>query len=121
MTGGILVVVQREWNGWRTALASLDDLEDIRWLQPDGAPRPLIHAYLLCTRLQSGDLPHDCDASSGPHRLLVCVLKCHTAPGVFEALSSRASEGGLDGKPRPFANDCTAGPDGEELRSAPAV
>jgi hypothetical protein len=89
---GSLVVVQREWNGWRTALTRLVDLEHVHWLQPSGAPRRLIHAYVPCTKLQSGNIPHECDEPSAPHRLLVCILKCHTAPGVFEALSRDADD-----------------------------
>jgi hypothetical protein len=89
---GSLVVVQCEWNGWRTALARLGDLEDVHWLQPSGAPRRLIHAYVPCTKLQSGNLSHVCDAATVPHRLRVCILKCHIAPGVFEALARGADD-----------------------------
>jgi hypothetical protein len=38
----------------------------------------------------SGDVPHECGAEKSPHRLLVCVLKCHTAASVFEELVRRA-------------------------------
>ena len=100
---GTMVVVQREWNGWRTASARLSDLQSIHWLQPNGAPRPLIHAYIPCTKLQTGEIPHDCDVKSVPHRLLVCVLKCHTAPVVFAVLSHLASERGLEVRARPLA------------------
>ena len=89
-----LIVVQTEWKGWRTATARLTDLEKVHWFQPSGAPRPLIHAYVRCTNLQSGDLSHDCQSASGPHELLVCVLKCHTSPSVFEELSRLASKAG---------------------------
>ena len=89
------VVVQREWNGWRTGMALLNDLHDIHWHQPPGAPRPLIHAYLSCSQLQSGNLPHDCEQRSAPHQLLVCLLKSHTAPWVFEDLARRASDAGM--------------------------
>jgi hypothetical protein len=85
-----LVVVQADWNGWRTATARLADLEDVRWLQPPGAPRPLIHASIECTKLVSRHVLHDCDPSSAPHAIVVCVLKCHTAPKVYEALSRHA-------------------------------
>jgi hypothetical protein len=85
------IVVQKEWNGWRTATARLSDLENVHWFQPSGAPRPLIHAYIRCSSLQSGPLAHDCHASSGAVHLLVCVLKSHTAPAVFQELSVRAS------------------------------
>jgi hypothetical protein len=87
--GDALVVVQREWNGWRTAMARVSDLEDIHWSQPSGAPRPLLHAHIRCTEGLSGAIPHDCDATS-PHYILVCLLKCHTSPGVYEDLSRRA-------------------------------
>jgi hypothetical protein len=85
-----LVVVQREWNGWRTGMVQLADLEDVHWSQPTGAPRPLIHAYVCCNMITSGDIPHDCQPAGSPHKVLVCLLKCHTAPCVFEELSRRA-------------------------------
>lgn len=92
-----LVVVQAEWDGWRTALVLLADLEDVQWLQPSGAPHPVIHAYVSCTNLRSGDLQHECDRTSAPHQLLVCVLKSHVTPSVFEELARRASERGAGG------------------------
>ena len=88
------VVVHREWNGWRTAIVTLTDLQDVRWLQPNGAPRALIHACVSCSKLLSGDLQHDCDQASAPHRLLVCVLKRHAASDVFEKLARLASKAG---------------------------
>jgi hypothetical protein len=87
-----LVVVQPEWNGWRTAVARMVDLEDIHWFQPKGAIRPLIHAYVRCTTLLSGDIPHECSSTGIPHRLHVCILKRHTSTWVFEMLSRLASE-----------------------------
>ena len=89
-----LIVVQREWSGWRTGMVPLGNLKEIRWFQPTGAPRPLIHAYVSCTDIHSGDLQHDCELTSAPHRLLVCVLKSHTAPSVFNELARRASRSG---------------------------
>jgi hypothetical protein len=86
-----LVVVQRDWNGWRKAMAPLAALEGVHWHQPPGAPRPLIHAYVTCDALVSGDGPHECVDGSTPHRLLVCLLKCHIAPLVYEVLSARAN------------------------------
>lgn len=85
----MLVVVQREWNGWRKALAPLGSLEDVHWHQPQGAPKPLLHGYVSCRSLMSGDVPHDCDGTT-PHRLLVCVLRQHTVPSLFDLLASRA-------------------------------
>jgi hypothetical protein len=86
----ILIPVQREWNGWRTAAVRLGDLQEVHWLQPGGALVPLIHGYVVCRSFVSGDLPHDCTLSPAPHRLLVCVLKKHIAPAAYHELSRRA-------------------------------
>ena len=87
----LLVVVQSEWNGWQKAMAPLSALEEVHWHQPAGAPRPLIHAYTTCHALVSGSVPHDCAGAGQPHRLLVCVLKSHTAPVAFQHLVARAT------------------------------
>jgi len=84
------VVVQREWNGWRTATARMTELEDLHWYHPEGAPRPLLHGYVSCRALTHGVLQHDCDGMT-PHWLLVCVLKCHTAAPVFDNLVALAA------------------------------
>lgn len=86
-----LVVVQRAWSEWRTALVRVSDLEDVHWFRPAGAVRPLIHAYVWCDRVVSGRLSHDCTKSPCPHRVLVCLLKSHTTGCVFEELSRRAN------------------------------
>jgi hypothetical protein len=86
-----LVVVQRAWSEWRTALVRLGDLEDVHWFRPAGAIRPLIHAYVWCDAVVSGRLSHDCTKSPCPHRVLVCLLKSHTGGSVFEELAHRAN------------------------------
>ena len=86
----ILVVVQRDWNGWRKAMAPLSMLEGVHWRQPQGAPRPLVHAYVHCNTFVSGDVAHECTEGIA-HRLLVCVLKCHTAPSVYDQLVAQAN------------------------------
>jgi hypothetical protein len=96
-----LVVVQREWDGWRTAQVRLADLEDVHWFQPTRAPRPLIHAFVLCSSVVSGEVPHDCRQTPAPHRLLVCVLKTHTAPGIYAQLSALANARVLNGGATP--------------------
>ena|SRR6476660_9041560 len=88
---GALVVVQRAWSEWRTALVHVTDLEDVHWFRPAGAVRPLIHGYVWCDRVVSGRLSHDCTKSPCPHRVLVCLLKSHTTGSVFEELSRRAN------------------------------
>ena len=88
-----LVRVQSRWDDWRTALVRPGDLTDVHWRWAAGAPRPLIHAYVSCTQLAAGELPHDCEAISRPHRLLVCLLKSHASTRVFEYFSHRAGIG----------------------------
>jgi len=85
-----MVSVQSDWNGWRTAMARVGDLDDVHWRQPPGAPRPLIHAIISCDRFHSGELDHQCGLTGAPHRLLVCILKSHTALPIFEQLCARA-------------------------------
>ena len=85
-----MVAVQSDWNGWRTAMVRFGDLQNVHWRQPPGAPRPLIHAIVSCDRFQPGELDHQCGLTGPPHRLLVCILKSHTALPIFEQLSARA-------------------------------
>ena len=87
-----LIAVQTMWNGWRTALVRVGDLENLHWFQPIGAPRALLHAELPCTALRSGSVPHQCDPASRPHRLMVCVIKSHVTASIFESLASQAGE-----------------------------
>ena len=70
-----LIRVQTEWNGWRSAEVRLNDLHDVHWFQPDRAPRPMIHGYISCASIVDGDIPHDCELTAGPHRLLVCYAE----------------------------------------------
>jgi hypothetical protein len=90
-----LVVVQSDWSSCRTAMARLEDLRDIHWSQPNGAPRRLIHASVRCDKVVSGEIAHDCHVTPPPHDLVICVLKSHTAPCVFEELSQRADRAGI--------------------------
>ena len=87
-----LIAVQTMWNGWRTALVRVGDLENLHWFQPVGAPRALLHAELPCTALRSGSVPHQCDPLTRPHRLMVCVIKSHVTAVIFEALATLAGE-----------------------------
>ena len=96
----VLVTVQGEWNGWQTAFVPFCDLQDIHWFQPARAPRSLIHAYVPCTSLVEGDIPHDCNRSPAPHRLLVCVLRCHSTGPVYAELVRHA-----DGETMPQAGE----------------
>src|SRR4051812_16871122 len=89
-----LVQVQSDWDGWQTGEVRLSDLDGIHWHQPRRAPRPLLHGYVSCASIVTGNIPHDCDLSAGPHRLLVCILKSHTVRGAYLELARRAGGSG---------------------------
>lgn len=108
----VLIRVHAEWNGWLNAEVRMDDLQDVRWIQPNHAPHPIVHADVSCSSLATGHLGHACDPQSVPHRVLVCVLKRHVMSEVYAELARRA-----DGQARP-ANV----PGGSQLSTpAPAI
>jgi hypothetical protein len=86
-----LISIQREWNSWRTAQVRVSALESIHWHQPSGAPKPLLHGYVSCEEILAGEIEHECGGRPR-HRLLVCVLKSHTACSVYATLATRADE-----------------------------
>ena len=88
----MLIRVQSEWDGWRNAEVRLGDLRGVHWFQPTRAPHALVHGYIACSDIVIGDIPHDCDRRSVPHRLLVCILKRHTIATVYTELARRADE-----------------------------
>lgn len=90
----LLITVQPDWSDWRTAQVRFRDLDEVAWLQPPGAPRPLIHGYVPCSQVASGTLAHDCDGRAS-HRVLVCVLKSHNTSSAYAALSQVADQGGV--------------------------
>jgi len=88
----LLIRVQSEWNGWRSAEVRLRDLDRIHWFQPHHAPHPLLHGYVSCANIVSGGIPHDCDGRTPSHRLLVCILKRHALPTAYAELARRADD-----------------------------
>ena len=87
----MLIRVHGEWKGWRTAEVRFRDLQEVHWFQPNQAPLPLIHGYISCTEIVTGEIPHACGRTA-PHRLLVCVLRSHTLPTAFAELARCADE-----------------------------
>lgn len=85
------ISVTTEWNGWRSVSARLEDLRDVHWHQPLGAPWPMLHAYVSCASLAAGSPAHQCDPSSAPHRIRVCVLKSHNVPSAYAEVVRRAT------------------------------
>jgi hypothetical protein len=88
----ILIRIHRQWDGWHSGEVRLADVDDVHWFQPTEAPHALLHAFVRCTDIVSGAIPHDCDAESRPHRLLVCILKRHTISTAYADLARRADE-----------------------------
>lgn len=91
----MLIRVHGEWDGWRSAEVRSGELIDVHWFQPNGAPHRLVHAFIPCTKIVTGDIPHRCERKTLPHRLRVCVLKRHTISTVYAQLARRADERGL--------------------------
>jgi hypothetical protein len=85
-----LVRVQSDWKDWRTVEVRLRDVTGLHWSQPAGAPHALLHGYISCTSIVSGEIPHRCDESARPHRLLVCALKRRTPAAVYAILALQA-------------------------------
>ena len=81
------ISVTGDWNDWRSANARLADLHGVHWHQPKGAPHPILHAYVSCREISGSGLPHQCEASSAPHDIRVCVLKSHNIPAVYTELA----------------------------------
>jgi hypothetical protein len=85
-----LIRVQADWNGWLHAEVRVRDLQDVRWLQPIRAPHAIVHADISCSNIVTGMVPHDCERTRRPHRLLVCILKKHVIPAIYAELARRA-------------------------------
>lgn len=85
-----LVRVQSDWKDWRTVEVRLRDMTGLHWSQPAGAPHALLHGYIPCTGIVSGELPHSCSESAPPHRLLVCALKRRTPPAIYAVMALQA-------------------------------
>ena len=89
MSADRLIRVHGQWCGWHSAEIPFDALVNVHWWQPPGAAHEFLHGFVNCHRLINGDIPHDC-RDGEIHTLLVCVLKHHTTPSVFAALSLEA-------------------------------
>jgi hypothetical protein len=87
----VVVPVRSAWNGWHKADAPVDSLEDVHWRQPAGAPKRLVHAYVMRRQILSGDIPQAGEGTDGQDRLLICVLKRDAPSAIYELLARRAS------------------------------
>lgn len=87
-----LIRVQGSWDGWQNAEVKRSSIRRVHWLQPDHAPHRLLYGFVSCSDFVTGRIPHECDRTSGPHELLVCVLKRHVVPSAYAELVQRADE-----------------------------
>jgi len=86
-----LIRVSTAWNDWRTVELPFEDLDDFRWLQPPGTARTMMHAYVRCSEVVRGLLPHHCPADSPVHRLLVCILRHDVDKDTYAEVARRAA------------------------------
>jgi hypothetical protein len=84
------IAVTADWNDWRSSTARVRDLQGVHWHQPPHAHQPLLHAYVSCGDLTGGSLPHACEPATAPHRIRVCILRCHAIPAAYAELVRRA-------------------------------
>jgi hypothetical protein len=87
---GPLVVVQLDWRDWHRAFVPMAAVEKLHWRRVPGAPRPMLHGSIWCSSIVAGILRHDCAPGDPPHRLQVCILKRHTIPSIYDAMSHQA-------------------------------
>jgi hypothetical protein len=87
-----LIRVHDQWDGWRTGEVRFVDLHDVHWFQPVGAPEPFIHAIVLCTNVLTTDIRHECEPSSVPHRIRVCILKTQVPAPMYGELARLADQ-----------------------------
>ena len=86
----IVISLHADWKHGESATTRFANLHDVHWHQPPGAPHALVHGYVSCADILSGNIPHECDPITAPHSLRVCVLKRHTIPEVWAALARMA-------------------------------
>lgn len=84
--------IRRQWNDWRIAEVSFDNLFNLRWDTVSGgartrAPQPFVHGYVNCDRI-SGDIAHSCAHGAGSHEIKVCVVKRDQSPEVWQKILS---------------------------------
>jgi hypothetical protein len=88
------VFIRRQWNDFRIAKVSRENIRDLRWDFISGgmrsrAPQPFIHAYVWCDQVE-GDIAHSCMHGRGPHRIKVCVTKKDNDRNVWRVLLEAA-------------------------------
>ena len=86
----ISIWLHADWKHCHSATTRFADLHDVHWHQPPGAPHSMVHGYVACTDIATGDIPHECDRTTAPHRVHVCVLKRHTIPWAYAELARLA-------------------------------
>jgi hypothetical protein len=96
--------VRRQWNDYRVGEVSLDAFDDPHWRSRSGgvrasSPRPFIHGYICCDGLTGGEIAHSCTHGTGPHWILVCVVKKDNDPETFELVRQMADKNSRSERP----------------------
>jgi hypothetical protein len=92
------VWVRRHWCDQLHAEYRLVDLTGLHWSDnSDGyarrSPNPMVHGYVMCHQMISGDALHPClDGQWPPHRIKVCVVAKDNPKALMVRLKARATE-----------------------------
>lgn len=92
----IIITVRRQWNDYRQAEISLDDISGLHWSNFSGgvrapSPHTMIYGYVSCTDVQ-GDIGHSCMHGEAPHNIKVCVVKKDNSNEVYKILLKMVGE-----------------------------
>jgi hypothetical protein len=72
----LTIWVRRQWDDYRIALYSLEDLSRVHWSLTSGgvqapAPQPFLHGYVQCDEAIEGELPHSGRHGPCPHSIKI--------------------------------------------------
>lgn len=92
------VWVRRHWCDQLRAEYRLADLTGLHWSDnSDGytrrSPNPMVHGYVMCHKMVSGDILHSClHETWPPHRIKVCVVAKDNTKALMMRLKVKATE-----------------------------
>jgi hypothetical protein len=79
-SSNLIVTVARQFNDYRTARYSIDQVSGLHWDSVSGgvnavAPQPFVHGYVQCDGMIDGELAHSGAHGPCPHNIKVCLTK----------------------------------------------
>jgi hypothetical protein len=69
-----------EWRGWEVTEVQANELSQLHWYHPPGAPRELLHAYVNAARVSA------LGPNQGDNPVRVVILKTDTTPDLYADL-----------------------------------